>query len=366
MTSIHLTINGQAVTAEVEPRLHLADFLREQRLLTGTHTGCEHGVCGACTILIDGAPARSCISFAAACDGAEIRTIESFDDDPVMIRLRAAFTRAHALQCGYCTPGMLATSRDVVLRLPDADEARVRLELSGNLCRCTGYAGVVRAILDVLAQRRADPTDFITPPQAPKLALLPEPATAFRSAASPSPGAGQPAKGVGVALKAGPQAVWAILRNPAAVAACLPGARLESEGADGKLLGSVSVAFGPIRARFQGEAEVAYDDAAMSGRVTGGGRDGGGSAASGTLSFRIRPDGSGARLETAIDYRLTGPLAQFGRSALVEDFIQAMLEDFARNIEARLAGSTVAPRSLGFFGLLWRALRRRLFGGPER
>jgi len=151
---ITLTVNGETVEADVAPRQHLADFLRESLHLTGTHLGCEHGVCGACTVMIDGAPARSCITLAVACDGAEIRTVESFDDDPVMAQLRAAFTAEHALQCGYCTPGMLITARDIVIRLPDADEARIRKELSGNLCRCTGYMGIVRAIQRVLAARR--------------------------------------------------------------------------------------------------------------------------------------------------------------------------------------------------------------------
>jgi carbon-monoxide dehydrogenase small subunit len=155
MTRIALTVNGNRVQADVEPRMHLTDFLREQQLLTGTNLGCEHGVCGACTLEIDGAPARSCITYAVACDGAHVRTIEGLEDDPVMAELRAAFTAEHALQCGYCTPGMLVTARDIVMRLPDADEARIRKELAGNLCRCTGYMGIVSAIKRVLAVRRA-------------------------------------------------------------------------------------------------------------------------------------------------------------------------------------------------------------------
>ncbi len=155
MKTIGIDINGRRVSATVEPRTHLADVLREQMRLTGTHLGCEHGVCGACTIEIDGAPARSCIAFAAMCDGAKVRTIEGFDDDAVMAQLRDAFAAEHALQCGYCTPGMLITARDIVLRLPDADEPRIREELSGNLCRCTGYVGIVRAIRRVLDMRKA-------------------------------------------------------------------------------------------------------------------------------------------------------------------------------------------------------------------
>ncbi len=155
MTELSIKINGEDVTADVEPRLSLADFIRDHRRLTGTHLGCEHGVCGACTVLMNGEPVRSCITFAAVADGTEITTIEGFDDAEPMMQLRQAFHENHALQCGYCTPGMLVAARDIVTRLPDADEDRVRLELAGNLCRCTGYVGIVNAILAVLEQRRA-------------------------------------------------------------------------------------------------------------------------------------------------------------------------------------------------------------------
>jgi aerobic carbon-monoxide dehydrogenase small subunit len=155
LTAIAMTLNGCAVRAEVEPRAHLADFLREQRNLTGTNLGCEQGVCGACTLVVDGAPVRSCITFAVACDGADVRTIEGFDDDVVMAQLRSAFSAEHALQCGYCTPGMLMSARDIVVRIPDADADCVRRELAGNLCRCTGYVGIVRAVMHVLRERRS-------------------------------------------------------------------------------------------------------------------------------------------------------------------------------------------------------------------
>jgi len=156
MKTLTLTVNGRRLSAPAEDRTHLADHLREAHGLTGTHLGCEHGVCGACTIEIDGRPARSCITYAAACEGLAVRTIEGFGDDPLMAELREAFAAEHALQCGYCTPGMLVTAHDIVRRLPRADEARVRLELAGNLCRCTGYRGIVRAIQRVLAARRME------------------------------------------------------------------------------------------------------------------------------------------------------------------------------------------------------------------
>ena len=157
-TPIEMKLNGVAYERYVEPRRLLSDFIRHDVGLTGTHVGCEHGVCGACTVAFDGAPARSCIRFAVACEGADVRTIEGFDDDASMAQLRLAFTAAHALQCGYCTPGMLITARDIVERLPDANEAEIRTELAGNLCRCTGYVGIVRAIDRVLAERRRERT----------------------------------------------------------------------------------------------------------------------------------------------------------------------------------------------------------------
>jgi carbon-monoxide dehydrogenase small subunit len=156
MKSISLTINDRLVTGTVEPRTHLGDFLREDRNLTGTHLGCEHGICGACTVLIDGAPARACITFAVACDGARITSIEGLDDDEIARELRAAFSREHALQCGYCTPGMLVSARDVVVRLDRPSERDIRVAMSGNLCRCTGYVGIIRAIQGVIADRRAN------------------------------------------------------------------------------------------------------------------------------------------------------------------------------------------------------------------
>jgi carbon-monoxide dehydrogenase small subunit len=154
-----LDVNGRRHTLELEPRTHLADALREHCGLTATHLGCEHGVCGACTVEVDGAPQRSCLQSAVRFVGRPIRTLEAFDDDAVMAQLRAAFSAEHALQCGYCTPGMLMTARDIVLRLPQADEARIREELAGNLCRCTGYQGIVQAIQRVLRERTDTTTE---------------------------------------------------------------------------------------------------------------------------------------------------------------------------------------------------------------
>lgn len=146
-----LTVNGTARTVSLPARTSLADALREAVGLTGTRLGCEHGVCGACTILLDGRPTRSCLTLVASCAGRDVRTVEGLTG-PIADALRAAFSAEHALQCGFCTAGMLVTAYDVVQRRgrlpgPELSAGIVRTELSGNLCRCTGYVGVVHAIL---------------------------------------------------------------------------------------------------------------------------------------------------------------------------------------------------------------------------
>lgn len=142
---LELTVNGTVRQLRVEARTSLCDLLRDMLHLTGTHAGCEHGVCGACTVLLDGQPVRACITLAAACDGGAVTTVEGLSG-PVVDRLRAAFRTEHALQCGYCTPGMLVSAVDLLERKPAAGEDEIRRAMAGNLCRCTGYAGIVRAI----------------------------------------------------------------------------------------------------------------------------------------------------------------------------------------------------------------------------
>jgi aerobic-type carbon monoxide dehydrogenase small subunit (CoxS/CutS family) len=145
---VHLTVNGRKVVGEVEPRRHLGDFLRHDLGLTGTHLGCEHGVCGACTVIVDGVPARSCLMFAVQADGADVTTVEGLAQaDGTLHPLQTEFRAHHALQCGFCTPGMLTTLRAFLEEEPDADDAAIRETISGNLCRCTGYEAIVEAAL---------------------------------------------------------------------------------------------------------------------------------------------------------------------------------------------------------------------------
>jgi carbon-monoxide dehydrogenase small subunit len=152
--TIELTVNGQPYTRSVKTRKTLADFLREDLGLTGTHLGCEHGVCGACTVRLDDEIVRSCLTLAVQCDGAEVLTIEGVAPAPGELNdVQQAFWDRHGLQCGFCTPGMVLTAMDVLDRNPDPTESEVREEMGGNLCRCTGYQGIVESVLAAAAAR---------------------------------------------------------------------------------------------------------------------------------------------------------------------------------------------------------------------
>ena len=156
MTAISLIVNGERVEAEVPARLHLADFLRERLGLTGTHLGCEHGVCGACTVRLDGAIVRGCLVLAVQAAGCVVETIEGVSDSGELADLQEAFWRRNALQCGYCTPGMMLAAADFLAHAPDAtDRAAIRAHLSGNYCRCTGYEAIIDAVEATARARRA-------------------------------------------------------------------------------------------------------------------------------------------------------------------------------------------------------------------
>jgi aerobic-type carbon monoxide dehydrogenase small subunit (CoxS/CutS family) len=145
---VRFEVNGKRVRVEVEPRMTLVDCLRHVLRLTGTHVGCEHGVCGACTILVDGAAVRACLMLAVQAEGSQVVTIEGLSHDDGLTPLQASFRRHHALQCGFCTPGMIVTAHALLSEEPDADADRIREVLSGNLCRCTGYISIIEAVLD--------------------------------------------------------------------------------------------------------------------------------------------------------------------------------------------------------------------------
>ena len=367
---LDITVNGTKRRANVAPRTHLADFLREELLLTGTHIGCEHGVCGACTLLVDGQPTRSCLTFAAMCDGAQVQTIEGLEQDAAMTALRDAFTKKHALQCGYCTPGMLVTARDIVLRLPDADDDRVRLELAGHLCRCTGYNGIVRAIRHVLEAQKLQSFAGGPVPSTVLPVLSPLGATT-PAAVIAAPRAVLPAKDgleQSIFLSASPDAVWAAVQDPALIAACVPGARLISvEGSliEGEMLSSL----GPIQARFTGKATLSLDAVDRRGSLVGEGRDAiTGTLLSGTAGFVVLPAESGSEIRLSIGYALRGTLAQLARPAIVSVFAADLASQVGANLDARLRGvAAPAATTLGagamVMRVLWQAIRQLLGKG---
>jgi aerobic carbon-monoxide dehydrogenase small subunit len=155
---LSITLNGKSLVAEVEPRLTLVDFLRDQARLTGTHIGCEHGVCGACSVLLDSEPIRSCLMFAVQADGHAVTTVEGLrDEDGSLGILQDSFWETHALQCGYCTPGMLIAGQALLSSNPDPSDEEIREAISGNLCRCTGYVQIIDAIRLAGARMRQQP-----------------------------------------------------------------------------------------------------------------------------------------------------------------------------------------------------------------
>jgi carbon-monoxide dehydrogenase small subunit len=378
MMPVALTVNGRKLQALVEPRTHLADFLREHCRLTGTHLGCEHGVCGACTVLIGGEPARSCITYAIQCNGAAVQTIEGFDGDPVMQELRAAFSREHALQCGFCTSGMLISARDIVQRLPCADERRIRVELSGNLCRCTGYLGIVKAVRSVIAAHGSTPAAVYAAPAAQTERLAAFVPTAADIAGTPAPvpsvaGLEEPRKGWTrfeesfVVIKP-PATVWQVFSDIPAVAACLTGAELTDH--DGQTArGRMTVKLGPILAAFSGSAVIERDDRTLRGVIRGAGSDKGtGSRTKGDIVYRLAAEGEEGRqtrVFLTVEYNLQGALAQFSRSSLAQELGRRLVADFAANLNSRLAGSDIAKGSdapLNVGRLAWSWLRDRLRG----
>ena len=396
---IALTVNGRPVTGEVSPRTNLADFLREHLLLTGTHVGCEHGICGACTVEINGEIARSCITYAVTCDGSGVRTIEGFDDDALMARMRTAFTQEHALQCGYCTPGMLIAARDLVRRKQGLSRADIRTEMSGNLCRCTGYMGIVSAIERVMGEREA----LVQPVQRPDNSWLgPAPGpvaaasvtaaprelkgeTAGREAPAPRPpmvrkpvlvtvGDIEDADGVvrlaqSFVLEHAREDVWRLMSDPQAVARCMPGAHIDGPPHDGNISGHIAVKLGPIAANFAGEGSVKEFPGEYRQIIEGRGGDRkSGSRVSGSVDYRLSAVSGEAgqeatRVDVVISYALTGLLAQLGRSGIVRDLARRIGETFAQNIDAYLSdpsGAQVARVPASGLSLILQAIAARL------
>jgi carbon-monoxide dehydrogenase small subunit len=331
---VRLTVNGAPVVLAVEPRLTLADALRHRLGLTGTHVGCEHGVCGACTVLVDGTAVRSCLVFCVQADGAAVTTVEALGTVDDLHPLQAAFRRHHGLQCGFCTPGFLMSAYEL---LHDGgadalDDRRLREQLSGVLCRCTGYAGIVEAVREVAGAHR----DGLPPPRALGQPLtvrgtVVEPATAPASAAvvggpdTPSPPPdlaltvpeGPPSETIDVTttVVAAPEQVWALLSDFERASRCMPGVALDAAPGSDTFLGHVRVHLGPMRLDFAGAARVLErNSSARTLRAIAAGRDRSGGGVRADVTFGAQPCAAGGTTVRAqARLYLSGRTAQFGR-----------------------------------------------------
>ncbi len=330
-----------------------------------------------------------------------MNSIEAFDDDPLMGKLRRAFTEEHALQCGYCTPGMLIAARDLIRRNTGLSRDEIRVEMSGNLCRCTGYIGIISAISRVMAEHDAG----ASPEQAAASWLGPAPGPAAvgpaavssmdsvaKTAVAARPSTAVPrrpasgARRIKVSVSALGEvdgatrlsqsfhlahprdAVWQLIKEPEAVAACMPGMFLDSQPRDDRVKGRMSVKLGPISADFAGEATIQRMERDYRQVIEGRGGDKSGSRVSGTIDYRLSEEtmpesDPGTRVDVTISYVLTGALAQFGRSGLVRDLAARIGETFAQNLEHRLSAPGSRPMvtsSLNVLSLGWNVLLGRL------
>jgi carbon-monoxide dehydrogenase small subunit len=382
-----LTANGTPVELALPARVTLADALRDRLGLTGTHLGCEHGVCGMCTVLADGAAVRSCLMLACQADGAEIITIEGLGSPAELHPLQESFGRHHALQCGFCTPAFLLSAYELLDTDPSVSPEDLPAELSGVICRCTGYRNIVAAVAAVADSYR--PGDGGGPRLPPPLNCAPRvlpgpgspgfssgtvPADSPPSSSAPSGGhpdeiilpAGEPTALVELTrqIPVPVPAVTAVLADIDLLARCLPGAELTADLGDDWYQGRARVTLGPVRLSFTGVARVAERDERRIRVLAQGGDPASGQAqADITLSVTAGSgagDGAVTVLAASARLYLTGRIASFGRSLSGEVAAQ-MFTEFAAAIErAATGGRPAAARPAGGLRLMAAVLRRRL------
>jgi carbon-monoxide dehydrogenase small subunit len=350
LIDVAFTVNGSPVAIRVPARMHLGDALRMHLGLSGTHLGCEHGVCGMCTVLIDGDAARACLVFAVQAEGSDVVTVEGLGTQDEQHPLQQAFSHHHALQCGFCTPGFLMSSYDLLSHNPEAVDPEVLpAEMSGVICRCTGYRGILAAVTDVA---EAHPEGVPAPLNCAPRTLVGRggaaPATAVALDRAPIGDAveqapteltrptGTPTITVAVTrqLSSPVAEIWAVMDDVDRLARCLPGAEMTADLGDDKYRGRAKVSLGPVRLAFEGLAQITERDAAghrlalrAQGADTGGNR----TAAEITLRATATAEG-GTELQADAAVFLSGRIAQFGR-ALAGDVSQRLFEQFADAVD---------------------------------
>jgi carbon-monoxide dehydrogenase small subunit len=383
LIDVSFTVNGTPVSIRVPARMHLGDALRMHLGLSGTHLGCEHGVCGMCTVLIDGDAARACLVFAVQAEGSDVVTVEGLGTQDEQHPLQQAFSHHHALQCGFCTPGFLMSSYDLLSHNPDGVDPEVLPEeMSGVICRCTGYRGILAAVTDVA---EAHPEGIPAPLNCAPRTLV------GRGGAAPATPAALDEAPVGDAAEQAPaeltrptgtptitvavtrqlssplEDVWAVMDDVDRLARCLPGAEMTADLGGDRYRGRAKVSLGPVRLAFEGLAQITERDAAghqlallAQGADTGGNR----TAAEITLRATATPEGS-TELQADAAVFLSGRIAQFGR-ALAGDVSQRLFEQFADAVDetartgtAPDVGSGPSALAIGARAVV-AAVRRRL------
>ncbi len=352
---VSMTVNGTSTKVSVAPRLTLADALRDHLGLTGTHLGCEHGVCGMCTVLVDGQAARACLLFACQVEGSNVVTVEGLGRPDDLHPLQESFGRHHGLQCGFCTPGFLMSSYDLLAHRPDVSREELPEELSGVVCRCTGYRDILDAIADVATAYpdgvpgpgNCGPRTLVGRASAASTGItgLGE-ATAQQPTAKEVPPVedialpqGEPTIHVDLTreLASSAGAVGRVLADVPALARCLPGAELTEELGDQWYRGRAQVGLGPIKLSFSSVAHVLEQESDHI-HVLAHGHDAGGGRAQADIRLWVHPTESGSRLEADARVFLTGRIAQFGRS-LAGDVSRRMFQQFATTVDHVASGA---------------------------
>lgn len=356
LVEVGFTINGTPATLQLPARVTLSDAIRDHLGLTGTHVGCEHGVCGMCTVLVDGQAARACLLFAVQLDGAEIVTVEGLGKADELHPLQESFGRNHALQCGFCTPGFLMSSYDLLSSRPDVADDELPEELSGVLCRCTGYRNIVTAVRET---RDACDGEVPGPGNCGTHALVgrstgrsaEERSTEEADAQEPLEIVlpdGEPTIDVSVSTEVGVpgERVWDVFDDIHLLARCLPGAELTDELGSDQYAGRARISVGPVKMAFSGVAQILeHDRAGGVVRVLAQGRDTGGAQTQAAITLRTESAGGTTALHADAKVYLTGRIAQFGR-ALAGDISKRMFEQFAESVR-EAAASGQAPSSVG-------------------
>lgn len=355
---LRLTVNGTPAVLHLPPRYTLADALRDHLGLTGTHLGCEHGVCGMCTVLVDGEAARACLLFACQMDGSDVVTVEGLGRPDELHPLQASFGRNHALQCGFCTPGFLMSAYDLLTHKREVTDEELPEELSGVLCRCTGYRNIVTAISET---RREYPDGIPEPGNCTQRVLVGR----AGSHAGGIPGGveggstnidtaphdvdivlpeSDPTTSVEVTsnLSVPVEQVWSVLDDMPLLARCLPGAELTEDLGNGRYTGRARVAAGPVKLSFTGVAHlIEHDQTAGTLRVLAQGQDTGGAQTQADITLVATATDTGTHLCAHAAVYLAGRIARFGR-ALAGDISRRMFEQFAESVK-HAATSGQAP-----------------------